>query len=201
MTSRFAGVFWHEVKNKWEGNLWHQGSRYCTGYFLSETDAALSVNFKCDKLKIARLNPNFIIPKCPPRSKQSNVDKTSSKFPKPFDILSKVKLPDPPIMSSQDDEALSMLPKSPIPHKVDDEVRTTIALYSNLTKTLGADTEKSSPLINTNADELSQDEQIRSTLELFSNLSTQAKENEIAKKHITVNESILKFIIPNFFLR
>jgi hypothetical protein len=60
-TSKYTGVTWdqsYKKIRKWKARLIHNKKSYSCGYFHHEKEAAMSVNFLCDKLGIKRKNPN-----------------------------------------------------------------------------------------------------------------------------------------------
>jgi hypothetical protein len=57
-TSGYIGVSWSRITSKWKAELSFQGVRYCLGYFLSATEAALAYDRKKLELcgEFAKLN-------------------------------------------------------------------------------------------------------------------------------------------------
>ena len=61
-TSKYTGVTWdqsYKKIRKWKARLIHNKKSYSCGYFHHEEEAAMSVNFLCDKLGIKRKNPKI----------------------------------------------------------------------------------------------------------------------------------------------
>jgi len=77
-TSKYCGVSWNKKMKKWRTLLSHNKKHYFGGYFESEENAAMQVNFLCDKSEIKRKNPTIDIQ--PNESKPKKRENTTSKF-------------------------------------------------------------------------------------------------------------------------
>jgi len=59
MVSRYRGVCWNKITQKWRGRVACQGTEYYLGLYNQEVQAAMAANWKCKELGIPLYNPGL----------------------------------------------------------------------------------------------------------------------------------------------